>query len=131
MTRVYHPYTAWEDFQNKMWDTLPRSEENAMLQRAVQFTGDATLYGSFMLRVIEEWPTACEHNLTNEGMNRLAWIGHAATCLAIQCPEYITRKAWSFLTQQQRDDANAQAENAVQLWVHYYRTKVGQYDFAF
>ena len=54
--------------------------------------------------------------MTSEATNHLAWIGHAACSLATGCPEYITRFAWGTLTQEQRDLANSEAENALSLW---------------
>ena len=131
MKRIYHHYEKWEDFQDGMWRILSKDEEREMLPRAVEFTGDADLYGSFMMRVIVEWPVACEQNLSNEGINRLAWVGHAATSLAIHCPEYVTRQAWGLLTQRQRDEANSKAQLAVDTWVHQHRFGGNQYAFQY
>ncbi len=123
MRRIYHHYLKWEETTSGMWDLVSADREKALLKEAVEFTGDAILYGSFMRRVISEWPISCEQNLTNPGMNQLAWVGHAATALAIQCPEYITRKAWSLLTDKQRLDADAQALDAVQEWRYLHISK--------
>jgi len=74
--------------------------------------------------VVKEWPNACEQNLTNTNINRRAWVGHAACCLAFGCPEYITREAWGFLSDKQRDDANKQADYAIMIWEeNYYGSK--------
>ena len=100
-----------------MWRDVSKSEQQSMLALAVSFTGNATLYGEAMLRVIDEYPIACEHNLTEIAMNRQAWIGHAAAYLAHQLPEYVTREAWGLLTDQQRDEANAMADRAINEWV--------------
>lgn len=123
MKRIFHHYEMWEDFQAGMWGSVHGSEKVEMLRKAIEFTGDAELYGSFMKRVIVEWPYTCEHNLTDLNQNRKAWIGHAATCLAIGCPEDITRLAWSQLTQQQQDDANQKAEEAINEWVALHEAK--------
>ncbi len=123
MKRVFHPYTEWEDWQSGMWRTISGSERMEMLRKAIEFTGDAELYGSFMRRVIDEWSIACEHNLTDESQNRKAWLGHAATCLAIDCPEDVTRAAWAQLSKQQQDDANKQAQDAIDEWVRRYEEK--------
>lgn len=69
-----------------------------------------------MLKVADSWEYSCEHNLTDSGINKQAWIGHAACCLAIGCPEYITRQAWWHLTKQQQDDANKKADEAIRYW---------------
>ena len=116
MKRIYHPYTSWEEYHAGMWAIIPREEEARLLPLAIELTGDAVLYGSWMLKVLDAWPISCEHNLTDTGMNRQAWIGHAAVTLALKCPEHITRRAWWNLTQRQQDEANAKADEAIRQW---------------
>ena len=123
MKRIFHHYQNWEDFQSGMWRTVSGNERIEFLRKAIEFTGDAKLYGSFMQRVIAEWPFACEHNLTDTSQNRKAWIGHAATCLGIDCPEDVTRLAWAQLTQQQQDEANEQAQQAIEKWEEQHAAK--------
>ena len=118
--RVYHPFHLWEDFKAGMWRPMPVDQHQNMLIHAVEFTGNHNLYGSWMLEVVTSWKYACEHNLTNTSMNRKAWVGHAAVCLATGIPEYITRQAWWRLTDHQRDLANEQAAIAIELWTENY-----------
>lgn len=103
-----------------MWRKVSTAEEARLLLVAIEFTGNAELYGSWMRKVIRQWPIACEHNLTDLGQNRKAWVGHAATQMAIACPEYITRSAWGRLTDTQRIEANRQADHAIRLWESSY-----------
>jgi len=103
-----------------MWSRIGGAERLVLLDKAVEFTGDAELYGSWMLKVIKAWPVSCEHNLTDYGMNRKAWTGHAACCLALSIPEDITRSAWGRLTQLQQDQANAKAGEAIHAWEQWY-----------
>jgi hypothetical protein len=124
MKRVYHPYNEWEEYHAGMWRDVSKTEEERFLKEAIEFTGDYKLYGSWMLKVVDEWPKSCEHNLSSTGMNRQAWIGHAACCLAIGCPEHITRHAWHVLTQDQQDKANLKADEAIALWESRYNEKV-------
>lgn len=116
MKRIYHNYLKWEEHHAGMWQHLPKEQSERLLQEAIIFTGDHKLYGSWMMKVIKEWPISCEQNLTDRSMNRQAWIGHAACCLAIGCPEHITRAAWHYLTQEQQDLANNQASFAISAW---------------
>lgn len=116
MKRIYHPYWNWEEYKAGMWRNVSALKAVSFLSAAVKFTGDAELYGSFMVRVANEWPISCEHNLTDISQNRRAWIGHAAACLAIGVPEHITRAAWGRLTQNQQDEANAKADEAIRYW---------------
>lgn len=110
---IWHPYWVLEEFKSNMWGSVKNRAD--WLQKAVLFTGDANLYGHWMMRVIDEWPLSCEHNLTKAGDKR-AWIGHAAVALAIGCPEDIVRQAWPMLSEQQRNDANEKARIAIETW---------------
>ena len=121
--QVYHHYTKWEDYQNGMWNKVSQDQEDEMLKIAIEFTGDHKLYGKAMLRVIKEWPIACEHNLTDNNINQRAFIGHCAVCLELGIPEYITRMAWHYLTKQQQDLANNEATLAINKWFNNYDKK--------
>lgn len=127
MKKIWHPFWLWEDIE--MWRKAPQEEEADYLEKAIEFTSDADLYGSWMLRVIDEFPMACEHNLTDPSLNQQAWIGHAATQLAINCPEYITRKAWSTLTTEQQNEANIKADEAIHEWKQRHSSEGGQLRF--
>lgn len=103
-----------------MWQKISDDDRPLMLQRAIAFTGDAELYGLWMIKVLDEWPISCEQNLSDRSMNRRAWIGHAASYLAIQSPEDVTREAWWQLSDAQRDAANAKADLAIKAWEEKY-----------
>jgi hypothetical protein len=120
MKKRWHHYLKWEDYQNGMYETFSGDKKKEFHAKAIEFTGNPELYGNAMLEVVERWPICCEQNLSDTGMNRQAWIGHAAACLAIGCPEEITRDAWSSLTQEQQDKANAKADLAIALWEAIY-----------
>lgn len=118
LNRVYHPYDQWEEIKHNMWGKI--KDRGSMLQKAIEFTGNHKLYGSYMIKVIKEWPISCENALTDQNLNQKAWIGHAACALAINCPEDITRKAWGYLTDEQRFLANREAARAIARWVKDY-----------
>lgn len=116
MKRVYHRYERWEDYKAGMWKSLYGEERKNMLKRAIDFTGNHKLYGEWMMKVIDNWGISCEHNFTCEALNKQAWVGHAACCMAIGCPEDITREAWGYLTKEQQDLANLEADKAILEW---------------
>lgn len=74
---------------------------------------------------INKWPFSAEHNLTNESMNRVAWLGQAAACLYCKCPSQITMESWRDVPENYREKANKIAEKIiseyektpVQLWI--------------
>lgn len=130
MIRKYHHYELWEDYMNGMYKQIYGKERRIMLNKAISFTGDANLYGKWMLKVVELWPICCEQNLTDIHINQKAWIGHAAVCLALGCPEDITRLAWGCLSKKQQDEANNQADISLRAWNekqgHAIHSKVGK-----
>lgn len=114
ISRVYHPVNLWEEVNHNMWGDV--INEKQALALAIKFTSDHKLYGQHMLRVVSEWPVSAENALTDPYLNKKAWVGHAAVALALNIPEDITRKAWGFLTDEQRLLANREAERAIQQW---------------
>jgi len=112
--RVWHPYTEWEETKFNMWGNVADKKE--WIDKAIEFTSDHSEYGKYMKRVVREWPISCENALTDENLNKKAWIGHAACALAMRCPEYIVRKAWGYLTNEQQLLANREATHAIAEW---------------
>jgi hypothetical protein len=116
--QVWHDVRDWEEVASNMWGEV--IDQNQALQTAIAFTSDHKLYGSFMKKVCNEWPISCENALTDPYINQKAWLGHAAVALAHNIPEDITRKAWSYLTDEQKYLANKEAEREVSLWKERY-----------
>lgn len=119
LKRVYRMYQEWEECAFNMWGTVTNKKD--YLDKAIEFTGNHTLYGSFMQKVISEWQVSCENALTDRSINQKAWVGHAAAALALGCPEYITREAWKHLTYEQQLLANKEADRAIRMWKDNYR----------
>ena len=116
MKQIYHPYWKWEDYKNGMWRKVSKEEELKLLPEIINFTGDYKLYGAAMFEVIKYWKYSCEHNLTDMGMNRKAWVGHAACCYKHGYPEYLVREAWNTLSTKQQSLANKMADEAIKEW---------------
>ena len=127
--RHYVHYLEWEDFKAGMWGKMPKQEESAMIERAIEFTGNDLIYGASMMEVIWNWPRTMLHNLTNPSLNKRAFLGHCAAFMKIQSPEYITRIAWWELTQLQRDLADEIAEKTINHWLLKRNTKQLSFDF--
>jgi hypothetical protein len=99
-----------------MFRKLEPEQEEMYLLKAVEFMGDYKKFGRAMMQVIKNWQIASEQNLTDNSMNRRAWMGQSACSLAIDCPEYITRLAWWKLTDEQKILANKEADKAISKW---------------
>lgn len=118
MNRIYHPYWKWECYKNGMWRKETKQYELNNFESIIEFTGNYKLYGSAMFKVINLWVYSCENFLSNESINKLAYIGHIACCYEKKYPEYLVRKAWGLLTNEQRYLANNEAEKAYKTWKH-------------
>lgn len=124
MNQIYIPYWEWEEWKAGMWRKLNKNEEPNMLDQAIQFTGNWSLYGAAMKRVVYEWPRTMLNTLTNPSVNQRAFVGHCACQLEFNCPEYITRAAWKELTDRQRWDADAIAQKVIDNWKIEYANKI-------
>jgi hypothetical protein len=121
--RVYHDYRNLEEVAHNMWGEA--LDNRIALDQAIAFTSDHVEYGKYMMRVVNEWLISCENALTDYSQNRKAWIGHAACAMAINVPEDIVRKAWGYLSDEQRFLANREAERAIRHWEHAYAESKG------
>jgi hypothetical protein len=116
MKRIYHHYKKWEDFKAGMWRKESKEYEERELPKIIEFTGDHEQYGQAMIEMVKRWKFGCEHNLTNQSLNKRAWVGHAACCFKFGWPEYLVRQAWNLLTNEQRYLANKKADLAILEW---------------
>lgn len=118
LKQVWHIMRDWEEVTHNMWgDSADRKSD---LDKAIAFTSDHKLYGSYMKRVCEQWVVSCENALTDPNLNQKAWLGHAAVALALNIPEDLTRQAWGFLNDEQKHLANKEAERNINLWKSRY-----------
>lgn len=127
--QIYIPYYKWEDYKNGMWERNV-DNESEKLKTAIEFTGDYKKYGKAMNIVVILWKNTMINSLTNPSINQKAFVGHCAVCYQLSIPEYITRKAWKYLTEKQRNLADWEAEKAIRKWkMSYLNTlKLGKID---
>ena len=121
--RVYHQYDRWEELQHGMWSEPVNKKEQQVM--AINLMSDQKLFGHYMERVTNEWFISCENALTDENLNKKAWLGQAACALALRIPESITRLAWGKLTYEQQFLANKQAEQFILSWSNRYAASKG------
>ena len=112
-TRIYLPYWEWEDFANGLY-AVPYDLSSEILA-ARELLSSRSLYGA-MGAVVDFWPRAARHNLTNLHQNRRAWLGQAACRLAACATAVATRAAWGQLTDDERDMANGAADRILREW---------------
>ena len=117
MDRIYHPYWLWEDYKNGFYDNISGDKKQEFISKVLEMFNSKELTILNMNRVIEEWKYSCEHNLTNESLNRIAYIGQSACCIYAGIPNTITMEAWNLLDEKIKDRSNKIAENILNKWL--------------
>lgn len=116
--RVYHTWDKWECYPSGFYDKKPSSgltnqecefEYKELLTNLNDF--EVALSGVLMF-----WVNSCEHYLSNEKMNRIAWLGQASLCFAKGIPSSF-RSGFSLLTEQEQLQANNMALKYLNQWL--------------
>lgn len=128
MKRIYHTWDKWEcypaGFYNNQAPKGMTSDE--CLKEYCAFLADIPRFKAAMFRVVSEWEKSCEHYLSNECMNRIAWIGQSAMCIETGIPAQF-RGGYNLLTEEQKKQADDAALAVLNLWMK--KNKEQELDF--
>lgn len=116
MSRIYHPYTYWEDYKCGFYDNSSGEEKKHQIKLVLEMFNSEEFTKEYMNKVIEEWRFSCEHNLSNESMNKIAYIGQAACCIYGGVPSTVTMEAWSLLDEEVKERSNKIANSVLNKW---------------
>ena len=119
MKRIFHTWEKWECYPAGFYENKPKDPkltDEKCMQMYAEFLSDDARFCAAMARVITEWKNSCEHYLTNDKMNRIAWMGQAAMCIATGVP---SRYCGGFnqLSDVQQACANALAATYIGKWM--------------
>lgn len=111
--RVFHTWDKWECYRAGFYaEVLPEGGEEAYRE----FLADLDRFRAALVVVTTEWVHSCEHYLTNDRMNRIAWLGQAAVAQALGIPSGC-RGGYHLLSQEQRNAADGLALEYLNLWL--------------
>ena len=115
--RILHTYEKWECFKAGMYAERPPKnltvEDCELLFKKT--IGDSDLFWKVLKKVIKEWKHSCEHYLTNDRMNRIAWLGQAAIAYRHKIPARF-RGGYNLLSDKEKLTADKVALKALNLW---------------
>lgn len=118
MKRIFHTWEKWECYPAGFYEDLP--PDGMTPAQAIHayrdFLADIPRFEAALARVLEEWPRSCEHYLSNESMNRIAWLGQASMCIATRVPACF-RSGFNLLSEHQKEQANLTALAALNRWL--------------
>lgn len=116
-SRVLHTWEKWECFKHGFYAercegmTQDDGEEEYRV-----FLSDLDRFGAALMVVTTEWRYSCEHYLTNDRMNRIAWLGQAAVAQALRIPS-LCRGGYHRLTDEQKTAADFLALSHLNNWL--------------
>jgi ParB-like chromosome segregation protein Spo0J len=115
--RIFHTFDKWECHQAGFYATTKDGMNKAQCEEAMRaLLADIPAFRKALRGVVTEWKHSCEHYLTNNAMNRVAWLGQAAACYSLGIPS-VYRGGFYLLTEQQQQDANKAALAALNKWL--------------
>jgi hypothetical protein len=120
-SRVLHTWDKWECYPAGFYNTKPPSglTKEACEEIYRTMLADIPAFEAALYRVLLEWVKSCEHYLTNDRMNRIAWLGQAALCIEHGIPA-VFRGGFNLLTLEQQRAANEAALRALNMWQAMY-----------
>jgi hypothetical protein len=119
MNRIYHTWDKWECYPAGFYENKPPQKDMTDDDcRAVyrDLLRDIPAFEAALGGVITQWKNSCEHYLTNENMNRIAWLGQASLCLAKGMPS-VFRGGFNMLSPQEQERANEAALKFLNIWL--------------
>lgn len=123
MERVYFHYEDLEEFQFGMWRIVRGEQRMTNARAAADLMRNSPAFLSAMRKALKNWPNSCAHNLSAEGVNKIAWLGHAGNCIGVGSPEENTRIGWHMLNPKEQDEANRVAQLVLDEWMSINRER--------
>lgn len=117
MRQIWHPWTEWECYASGMYDGACDLGPVEGPKAYAEFLSDIPRFKRALDRVLIEWPISCEHFLSNEKINRIAWLGQAAMCMDSGIPRR-HRAGFRLLSDEQQAAANRAAQEALSRWTN-------------
>lgn len=115
--RIFHTFDKWENVEYDFFATNHKKWSKIQCEwKYKTFMVDLDEFEDVLLDIINEWPNACEHNLTNRSLNRIAWLGQAAMAYKYNIPS-IYSSGWQLLDKDEQASANFVAWNILNIWL--------------
>ncbi len=124
--RIFHHHDKWECYKAGLYKTTMNGMTKDECEKAYcDFLSDSKKFSKVLQSIIVEWKYSCEHYLTNKSMNRIDWLGQAASCYSLGIPAVFSRGGFNLLSNEKQEQANKVALKYLNKWLKINkRTKV-------
>jgi hypothetical protein len=115
--RIYHTWEKWECFKAGFYEDRPPKGMKLTdgEERYREFLSDLNAFESALQEITQTWKYSTEHYLSNDRMNRIAWLGQASVAHALGIPA-ICRGGYHRLTPEQQYSADQMALKYLNKW---------------
>jgi hypothetical protein len=115
--RIYHTWDKWECYPAGFYENSKTGMNKQECEKVYKdFLSNLTLFEASLKRVITEWKNSCEHYLTNEKMNRIAWLGQSSLCIETGIPSCF-RSGYFLLSKDEQAAADNLALKYLNIWL--------------
>src|SRR5271169_1702378 len=98
MKRIFHPWYVWEDYKSNFYGGVCADfDKDNTLELYASLLKDIPRFESALKIITKDWVHSCEHNLTHESMNRIAYLGQAACALVYKVPHTMSMAGYNLL----------------------------------
>lgn len=120
MTRIFHPWDKWECYKYNFFGGMLDYEKDDTLALYASLLKDLTQFEEALKTITSEWKYSCEHNLSNESMNRVAWLGQASCALIFNVPHNVCMGGYNLLSAEEQKAADGMAQKYLDKWLEEY-----------
>jgi hypothetical protein len=116
--RILHTWEKWECFRAGFYEDRPPDglSLDQGEERYREFLSDIDAFEKALQGITSTWKYSCEHYLTNERMNRIAWLGQASMAYSHGIPS-CCRAGYHRLTDEQKYAADQMALTYLNRWL--------------
>lgn len=118
--RIFHTFEKWECHKAGFYASKKEGMTSEQCEKKyAEFLSNDEMFKNALQGVLDNWINSCEHYLTNKAMNRIAWLGQAATCYATGIPSKFC-SGFNLLSIEQQEKANEIALEYLNKWMEKY-----------
>ncbi len=115
--RIFHTWEKWECYKAGFYATHKEGMTQEECEQAyATFLSNLPRFEEALKEVTTKWKNSCEHYLTNQSMNRIAWLGQASACYVLGIPSKYCG-GFNLLSQDQQLAANQLALVYLNKWL--------------
>ena len=117
MKKVKRQYVHCEELEESpMWGNIKPKEHDLYSEKTADLMREGDSFLTACRNVLVKWPKSSMHNLSARCLNRVAWLGQAASYVNHGSVEYTTRIGWRMLDEDEKDQANEVARKVIEEW---------------